>query len=75
MKRMRYVDRPHLYLSCFPCGCKIWSVRRPTRLNHFGFLNAVRTRDTAKRWNVERFCGAGPCKTHTLKNYQLEQQP
>lgn len=72
MERIRYIDRPHLYLCKLPCGCKIWAVRRPVKLNPVGFHRALVARNTAKAWNLNRAMGAKPCERH---NPILEQQP
>lgn len=65
MERIRYIDRPHLYLSCRPCGCKIWTVRNPRRSRAPSAQERWREAITAaRRWNAQEFLGAGICNTH-----------
>lgn len=65
MERMRYLDRPHLCLCRAKCGCRYWRVRFPRR--HADGKTQGRWKaaiDAAKRWNLQRFCGVGPCEKH-----------
>lgn len=65
MERRRYIDRPHLFLSKRRCGCKVWAVRRTRSFRLGSSAEYEQARKQAYKWNVQRFCGVGPCEKHT----------